>query len=173
MPSAPHLFELQTELIQQTYLTLVSDQLRRTSLDEIIYAKVWILIQWPREALKVFHLQRSCNVHTVLNRARHGAKSGVVLVCALGGLVLTRIQFEGVFHMYSLDHENLFVQLDFTDGFGCQPAFAGGDIARLQRASEGAGQSTRGRCYEVIEGCGMSGMNSGFMLVVLGNLRMG
>ena len=70
-----------------------------------------------------------------MNRARHGAKSGVVLVCALGCLVLTRIQFEGVFHMYSLDHENLFVQLDFTGGFGCQLAFAGGDIARLQRAS--------------------------------------
>ena len=100
-------------------------------------------------------------------------EAGVQFVRALGGLVLLRIQFEGVFHMYSLDHENLFVQLDFTDGFGCQPAFAGGDIARLQRASEGAGQSTRGCCYEVIEGGGMSGMNTRFALVVLGNLRMG
>jgi hypothetical protein len=103
------MLELQTELNQQVYLALVSDRLRRPSLDEMILAKVRLLVQWPREALKVFHLQRSCNVHTVLNRARHGAESGVVLVCALGGLVIARIQFKGVFHVYSLDHKNLFV----------------------------------------------------------------
>ena len=98
-PSAPHSFELPTELNQQMYLALVNDQLRRTPLDEMILTKVRLLIQWPREALEVFHIQRSCNVHTVLDRARHGAESGVVLVCALGGLVLFPIQFEGVFHM--------------------------------------------------------------------------
>ena len=96
-----------------------------------------------------------------------------MVVCTLGGLALIGFQLEAVFHVDALDHENLFVQLDFTGGFGCQPAFAGGDIARLQRASEGPGQSTRGCCNEVIEGGGMGGMNSGLMLVVLGNLRMG
>lgn len=40
---------------------------------------------------------------------------------------------------------------------GCQPAFTDGDIARL---SEGPGQSTRGCCYQVIEGGGMSGMRT-------------
>jgi hypothetical protein len=109
VPSAPHLFELQTELIQQIYLTSVSDQLRRTSLDDIIYAKVWILIQWPREALKVFHLQRSRNVHAVSDRARHGAVASVQFMCSLSGLVFLRIQFEGVYHVNALDHENLLV----------------------------------------------------------------
>lgn len=66
-------------------------------------------------------------------------------VCPRGGLVLLRIQLEGVFHVNALDHENLLVYLNFTGGFGRQPAFAGRDIARLQRASEGPGQSTCGR----------------------------
>ena len=69
----------------------------------------------------------------------------MVFVRPLGGRALLRIQFEGVFHVYAFDHENLLVQLDFSGGFRCQPAFAGGDIARLQRASEGPGQSTGGR----------------------------
>ena len=85
------MLELQTELNQQVYLALVSDQLRRTSLDEMILAKVRLLVQWPREVLKVFHFQRSCNVYTVPNRARHGAEFGVVLVCALGGFVFLRV----------------------------------------------------------------------------------
>ena len=63
----------------------------------------------------------------------------------LGGRALPRIHFEGVFHVNALDHENLIIYLNFTGGFRCQPAFAGGDIARLQRASEGPGQSTCGR----------------------------
>ena len=94
-------------------------------------------------------------------------------VRALGGLVLLRIQFKGVLHVNALDNENLLVQLDFTGGFSYQPAFAGGDIARLQRASEGAGQSTGRGGDQVVECSRMLWMDTRLMLVILRNLRMG
>ena len=53
----------------------------------------------------------------------------------------------------SLDHEHAVLSLDLADRLCGQSSFSGGDLTRLQRASEGAGQSPGGRGDHVVE-CG-------------------
>jgi hypothetical protein len=51
-----------------------------------------------------------------------------------------------------LDHKDFVLDVDFALGLGGQPALARVDPARLQRAPEGAGESTRRGGDHVIEG---------------------
>jgi hypothetical protein len=51
----------------------------------------------------------------------------------------------------ALDYEDAFLLLDFADGFGNEPVNRRGDLTRLQRASKGSGESTRGPGDDVVE----------------------
>ena len=53
----------------------------------------------------------------------------------------------------SFDHEHAVLGLDFADRLCGQSSFSGGNLTRLQRASEGAGQSPGGGRDHVVE-CG-------------------
>ena len=66
-----------------------------------------------------------------------------------------------------LDHENLLFDQDVTFGVGCQPAAAGVDSARLQRAPEGAAESTGGGGHDIVERGRVVGKDTGRRAVVL------
>lgn len=53
--------------------------------------------------------------------------------------------------LYSLDHQRLALQPDFSRDLGRKVSFCQRNAARLQRASKGAGQSPAGGCYDVVE----------------------
>jgi hypothetical protein len=53
--------------------------------------------------------------------------------------------------MNAADHQNILVQFDFPDGLGFQPFLGSVDLTRLQRASEGSGQSTGGCGHYVVQ----------------------
>jgi hypothetical protein len=54
-----------------------------------------------------------------------------------------------------LDHQDLVLELDLTDGMTSETTVPGGDAARLERTPESAGQSTRGRRHHIVQGGGM------------------
>ena len=68
------------------------------------------------------------------------------------------------------DHEDPVFLLDFPDRVCREPAARRGNLARLQRASEGAGQSTGGGRDHVVKGRGVRLECPGRGLVVLGHL---
>jgi hypothetical protein len=49
------------------------------------------------------------------------------------------------------DHQHTILFFDFPDRLGDQPVYRGGYLTRLQRASKGSSESTRGGCDDVIE----------------------
>jgi hypothetical protein len=72
--------------------------------------------------------------------------------------------------MDPLDHEYAIVRLDLAGRITDQSSFAGLDLTRLQRASEGAGQSA-GRCSDyVIEGRRVLSLAAAFNAVMVGDL---
>ena len=66
-----------------------------------------------------------------------------------------------------LDDEHLVHEVDVALGLGGQPALARVDPARLQRATQGPGQSTGSRRDDVVEGRGVLGVLAGGGAVVL------
>ena len=66
-----------------------------------------------------------------------------------------------------LGDEHLVHQVDLSLGLGGQPALARVDPARLQRATQGPGQSTGSRRDDVVEGRGVLGVLAGRGAVVL------
>jgi hypothetical protein len=77
-----------------------------------------------------------------------------------------------VVHMDSLDHENLAIELYFSRRFPDQLAAACIYPTRLQRASQGAGQSAAGCSYDVVERRCIRGEVLWRHTVVLSDLRM-
>jgi hypothetical protein len=51
----------------------------------------------------------------------------------------------------AFDHQYAVLEFDFAGGLALESAFASRDVTRLQRASEGAGQSARGGGDDVVE----------------------
>ena len=77
-------------------------------------------------------------------------------VRALGGLtLLVRAARQGVVHADALDDEDTVFHLDVTFGRRHQLAAAHLDSARLQRATQGAGESTGGGRDHVVESGGV------------------
>jgi hypothetical protein len=70
----------------------------------------------------------------------------------LGGLPVARGEPERIADPDSPYHEDLSVGLYVALGFRNEPAVAGWYLARLQRAPEGAGESARRGCHQVVEG---------------------
>lgn len=73
----------------------------------------------------------------------------------------------------ALDHEDLVLDNHIALRLGAEPALAGVDPARLQRATQGAGQSTGGGCDDVVERRGVIGVLAGSRAVMLPNLIVG
>jgi hypothetical protein len=94
----------------------------------------------------------------------------VNVVCPLGRFELGRVHLEMIGDMDPADHQDLVFGLDFTDRFRGQIAFTSWDIARLQRASEGSGQSTGSGSNHVIQCRGMWRKLVEIVLVPFGDL---
>jgi len=75
-------------------------------------------------------------------------------------------------HMYPADHKNVILRFQFANGFRVQPALAGRDFTRLQRASEGSRKSTRRRGHDVVQRCRVRLVHPLRHLVMLGNGAM-
>jgi len=80
---------------------------------------------------------------------------------------------ERVAHADPLDDEDFVLEVNLAVGFRGQLAFGGVDPARLQRAPEGAGESTGRRRDDVIERRGMVGILPGRGAVVLADGAVG
>jgi hypothetical protein len=87
-------------------------------------------------------------------------------------LFVRRAAAEFVVHPNPLDDEYPVFHLDVALGLRRQVAFARLDLARLQRATQCSGQSTRGRGDDVIEGGGLRLVGARGCLVVLGDFVM-
>lgn len=74
-------------------------------------------------------------------------------VHALDSVFLFFRHVQGVDHVDTLDHENLVLEFHFAGDFRGEFLVAGIDLARLQRASEGAGESAT-RCGDYVVECG-------------------
>jgi len=69
-----------------------------------------------------------------------------------GSMVLRRAEPQP--DMDPPDHQNSLIRFDFAFRFRAEPPIRGGNLTRLQRASKGAAQSTRGAGDDVVErGC--------------------
>jgi len=88
-------------------------------------------------------------------------------VRALGGLALVvRAIPERVADVDLLDHQDFVFQVDLAFGLGGEPPLTRIDPARLQRAAQGAGESTSGRRDHVVEGRRVVGVLAGRRPVV-------
>lgn len=77
---------------------------------------------------------------------------GVVPVRSLRGLPLVPTKLQMIPNVNPLDHEHFVFRLNLPSDFRKQPAVARGNLARLQRAPEGARESPAGRGHDVIKG---------------------
>lgn len=68
-----------------------------------------------------------------------------------GGAVGLRIELESVDDVDALDDEDAVLVLDLAPRLGVEPALAGRDVTRLQRASKRPGQSAGGGGDDVVE----------------------
>jgi hypothetical protein len=74
--------------------------------------------------------------------------------------------------MDSFDYQHIAVFFDFAAGIRGEISLAGRDLARFQRAAEGAGQSAGGRGNHIVQSGGLRFVNLRIDAVVLGNFRM-
>ena len=94
-----------------------------------------------------------------------GALGGFPLVFGTAGQLISNTN--------AFDHQHLVVDLDVAFSIADEPAFCGVDTARLQRATQGAGQSTGCCRHDVIERGGVVGVEPGRGSVVLTHLVVG
>lgn len=123
-------------------------------------------------ALNILHVQLGSDLDAALDGAGYRAEVGVHVVRSLGGFALGGVQFEMIVCMNALDYQHLAVTLHFAPGFRYQPSVAGRYFARLQRASEGPGQSACCGRHDVVQGRGVRLVNVGVDPVVLSDLRV-
>jgi hypothetical protein len=71
-----------------------------------------------------------------------------------------------------LDYEHTVLGLDLPDGFDLVTLGIDFDLARFQRASEGAGQSAAGGCHHIVERGGMRWVLLRSDAVMVGDLRV-
>jgi hypothetical protein len=92
---------------------------------------------------------------------------------ALGGVsFVSSAPAQQVANPNPLDHEHLFLQDHVAFRFGAQSPVTGVDLARLQRAAEGAGQSTGSCGNDIVESGRVVGVLARRRPVVLANLVM-
>jgi len=102
------------------------------------------------------------------------AAAGVKAVRALGGLSLVlRAAGQLISNANAFDHQHLVLDFHVAFSLAHEPAVAGVDPARLQRATQGAGQSTGSGCHDIIERRGVVGVEPGRGSVVLAHLVVG
>jgi hypothetical protein len=90
---------------------------------------------------------------------------------SLGRLALVLgAAFQGVANADLFDYQDLFLEIDLAFGFRRELPLACVDPARLQRATQGAGESTGGRGDYVVEGRGVVRVLAGRGAVVLAHL---
>jgi hypothetical protein len=92
-------------------------------------------------------------------------------LCCLA--LVVRHAAQRVVNLDPLDDQDLVLEVDLAFGLGGQLAAARVDPARLQRATEGAGESTRRRGDDVVESRGVLGVLAGSGAVVLTDGTMG
>jgi hypothetical protein len=110
----------------------------------------------------------------LLDALRHRAATGVEGVRALRRLALVLgAAGQRVAHANPLDDEHLLVEVDLAFGFRRKPALARVDPARLQRATQGAGESTGRGGDDVVERGRVVLILAGRRAVVLTNLVVG
>ena len=100
--------------------------------------------------LKIFHLQLGGNVHAAADGAGDGAMISVEAVHAFGSFAAVGRELQMVAHVDATNDHDVIFFLDFARCFGHEPPFSGGYVARLQRATQGARQSTGCRSNDVI-----------------------
>ncbi len=88
----------------------------------------------------------------------------------LGNFALCRLELQVVPHVDAADDQHLAVQLDLAGRFRGQPTLAGGDPARLQRATKGSRQSPRGGRDDVVQRGGVRLVDAGVHAIVLRHL---
>jgi hypothetical protein len=95
-------------------------------------------------------------------------------MCPLGRFSLVlRATFERVADPDPPDEEDLLVQLDVALSLGRQPSLRSVDPARLQRATQGAGQSTGGCRDQIVERGRVLGVLARVSPIVLTDRAMG
>jgi hypothetical protein len=94
--------------------------------------------------------------------AVHGMDTLYGVSSRLGGI-------ERVGSVDPLDHDDALLVLDLADDLAGKPAVRGVDLARLQRASEGAEQSAAGGGNDVVKGGGVGIRGFGGDAVVVGH----
>jgi hypothetical protein len=77
---------------------------------------------------------------------------GVERVDSFGKFPLRWIQLQMVVHMDPPDYKNILFQFDLAARLGDQSSVAGGNVARLQCAAEGSGESPRSGSDNVVQG---------------------
>ncbi len=91
-------------------------------------------------------------------------------VGSLGCFALFVPQAQPVGDVYAADHQYASFGFHFAHGLRGEPSFTRRNLARLQRAPEGSGESARRRGDQVIQGRRVRGMDVGIDTVVCGDL---
>lgn len=94
-------------------------------------------------------------MHAVLDGARHRAVFGVEAMHAFRRSLLVSFSPEVVADVNASDHHHVTVLLNLAHCVRRQPAFTCRNPARLQRATQGARQSTCGGSNQVVDGRGV------------------
>jgi hypothetical protein len=105
----------------------------------------------------------------VAERTVDRAMLGVEAVHALDGGASLGRGGEVIGDVDAADDQDVVFELDLTPDLGREATVAGVDVARLQRTSEGAGQSAAGGGYDIVESRGVGLDDLGIHLVVGGD----
>ena len=97
-------------------------------------------------------LERRGDINGALDRARHGAMLRVHAVHALNGFALRFGRPQPVMRVNTPDDQHSAVHFNFPRDFRSQFAVAGVNLARFQRASKSAGQSSTRRGHHIVQG---------------------
>jgi hypothetical protein len=92
-----------------------------------------------------------CDFNAVTDRARHRTKVGVDSMHPLYFLKLLRVCFEMVHDVNAADDQDVAVFSNLPFSYAVKFAFSGRNSARFQRATQGAGQSSRCRSNHHVE----------------------
>jgi hypothetical protein len=104
-----------------------------------------LLSRSDRLRRQIFQLECGGDRHTVADRPRHRAAVGVEAVDPLRHLAMFRRDTQMIGHVNAPHHQHPTFGLDLSRRLRRQIAFASWDLARRQRAPEGAGQSASRR----------------------------
>jgi hypothetical protein len=116
------------------------------------------------------HRELGGDVDGVADAACHRAVLGVQPVGPLNlGAVGALVEAQLVADVDAFDDQDAAVEFDLAFSVGSETTVSGGDVARLERAPEGADQSTRGGGHDVVEGGRVRGALIGRDAVVLGD----